>query len=189
MSQLAIMRNAVVTTLKTDLSTWVNEVKTHRGPMDSLEEVQRVAQKAPAVVVPFPRVISSEDISGTVIVNAQWSTFVLAKDIKGVTRDVLAASIAEIILQKLPENRWGLDLYGAPQRIEGRQLYNTKLDKTGLALWAIAWTQQLELGAVGPATLNDLITVHGDHYAGPGEHTDINGLDIPVATNEQTLPQ
>ena len=44
-----------------------------------------------------------------------------------------------------PPCRWALNWAHVPQNVRCDNLYDAALDKTGVSIWAISWTQRIEL--------------------------------------------
>lgn len=178
---LITLRDAIAA----ELAAAIPELKTcegHGGRFD-LQELRRVAAKAPAVFVACLGFGDAEE-EGDTTAELSWAAYVVTKDAPGKPRDEAALAIAQALAVHIPGNRWGLDdAEGRPEGIRGQNLYSDRLDKQGVAMWAISWRQRMNLGgAVDSAELAAFVTFHAEHSMAPGDGE-------PAATDEVTLPQ
>lgn len=173
-------RDAVVADLKTNV-TGLKTCETHAGRFD-LGELKRIALKSPAVLVSILGFGNAKDVGGELLTPLQMSAFVVTRDQPSIARDSSVLAIVKAVSIRISENDWGLNAQ-RPQAIKGQNLYSGKIDKKGVALWAITWRQEVNLGnELDEATLNAFVTLNIDHSLAPG-------TDEPAAIDDVTLEQ
>ena len=78
----------------------------------------------------------------------QLAAFILCKDTLGLSRDLAAANIAQVLMRIIPENQWRLPDHVHPAELVTEEpLVSAASDKAALALTAITWEQVI---AVSP---------------------------------------
>ena len=146
-----------------EIKLWLPGLKTcetHDGRFD-LAEIRRHARKAPAVLVSCGGTPSAENRGDEGInTTRQWNAFVLTLDAPGLSRGEAARNLVDalelLILvgpirtdgptgRQRQANRWGLKGVGQPEQLRSQNLYSGAIDKTGAALWAVSWRQDLSL--------------------------------------------
>lgn len=160
------LRTAI--TAKLDAALPNIDVKSHGGRF-TLQDLQRIATQAPAVRVGCLGVIKAELSGSSVTVTATWGAFALAKDKHQLPRDAGALIMAAQILSIIPENNWGIDDAGLPDKIRGDNVYSGKLDAKGVALWAVTWTQSTEIETLDFESLHDFATFAADYDLDPAD--------------------
>lgn len=159
--------SAVVAQLAEKLPDGVS-VEAHGGTFD-LEELKRVALKAPAV-----RVCLMGTGKGQRATEGEWSVplnlaaAVITRDSVGagakVDRGMAAAALATAVTLVVQGYRFGLAGVGQPEDLIARNEYSGKLDATGVAIWQVTWTQTLLIGDGVDESIAALTsgTVNGD---------------------------
>ena len=120
----------------------VLHVATHVGRFGE-DEVRRYLVKSPAVVL---APLNFDDIAragGTSVFTIHYGAFVIVTHKNGVSRDDIAFAIIERIGLFLP-TMW-TECGQAPTEVDAGNLYTGKIDKLGLALWAIRWKQAIQI--------------------------------------------
>ncbi len=138
------------------------------------EEIKRIAAQAPAVKVAILGVDEAKDTpSGRVEVTAVCGAFLITKSKPGSPRDAAALILVSGALALIPGNLWGLEDTQIPQAVRAQNLFSGELDKTAVALWGITWRQEISVGGIDEATLDDFITFHATwDMAPPDAQTD-----------------
>lgn len=133
------------------------EVNEHGGSF-SLDELKRFAQRVPCVVL-CSLGISSVDYDGEPVANTDWGVFIIAKDKPGLKRDEAALLLVSKALTVINQTqRWGFDTgVHMMTGLKAANLYNANLDKTGIALWAITFTQGYDISVLDIDTLSNLL--------------------------------
>ena len=180
MSVLAV-RASIVQQLQATLPPGV-QVLAHGGRFDSAEEIKRYVTKGPTVLVSCMRIPLSTPGTARVMLPAGWAIFVITKDVPGAPRDQGAIALVEAVLLQINSNLWGRTDVMVPSAIESRNLYSSKVDNLGVALWAITFTQMVTDLAVDTSTLNNFVTFHEDIDMAPAD----GQIDITQTTE---LPQ
>ena len=118
--------------------------KTHSGRF-GLEEVKRLANAAPAVLVSCLRLQANSH--PVIRWSATCAVFVLTRDLVGLPRDVSARSLSAYLCGWLR----GRQFSGchAVSSVDAQNLYAGDLEKIGISLWGITWMQSLE--SINPA--------------------------------------
>lgn len=115
------------------------------GRLD-LDEVQAKGFATPAVLVSRLRLDQGRDLAGPHrVYRVVMAAFVLTKDTLGLPRDMAATNIAQVILQLLPDARFGRGDIGPVERIAEEPIVTPAIRKAGVALTAITWEQDVSL--------------------------------------------
>ena len=180
MSLLAL-RTAIDGAVKAALPT-VKSVKPHGGRF-TLEEIRRIAAQTPSVRIALLGLNSIGQTTGSEVrALAVVAVFVLTRDAPAVHRDVAALALVEVLVKLVPGNVWGLADVDAPNDVRADNLFSTQLDKVGVALWAVNWRQEIELGVFDETALDDFATFNATFDIGETPNTpktdiQIEGLD------------
>lgn len=172
-----VVRDRIVAELARRM-TAVRSVEAHGGTFD-LDEVKRFALAAPAVRVAMlglGRV--SRYGTGELLAPVNFAAVCVARDeakagVGVIPKDIGCAAIAAQAALIVDGNRWGWSaepgapgMVGAPDDLQAENLYSGQIDKTGVALWQVTWTQTIRLGAnrnEAIAALDQLI-VNGEAF-------------------------
>lgn len=109
----------------------------------NVEQIKQLGIKAPAVLVSRLRSRQDKTYAGPHrTFRMQMAAFILCKDELGLQRDLAAANIAQILLNLIPDQQWGLpdDLMPA-EAVSEEPLVSVEANKQGLALTAVLWEQ------------------------------------------------
>jgi len=112
---------------------------THGNGNDGGEDERPGDSDVPEGTRPGRRVLEVEYVA-TVLARAEH------RDLDG---DRVAGALAEILLRRIPEERWGLDGGGGAQ-VRARNTYSQALAERGFAVWTVGWRQSLRLGTSWP---------------------------------------
>jgi len=172
---LTALRAAVVSSIASNISTF-RAVQAHGGKFN-VEELKRIAVQSPACLItmlggPFTR-------QGVQAVGAvQIVAFVVTGGTSATKRDEAALVLAEALAGLVAENKWDYEHAKAPERMALGNLYSGELDRAGVALWAVTWTQQADLAIFDPTTLDDLNQVHTQTDLAPRDGVNEDELAI-----------
>lgn len=120
------------------------------GRLD-LDEVQRSAYATPAVLVSRLRLDQAVSLAGPHhVYRAVMAAFVLTKNTLGLSRETAATNIAQVILQVLPDARFGRADIGPARNIAEEPLVTPAIRKAGVAISAITWEQEVALLPLPP---------------------------------------
>lgn len=119
----------------------------HAGRFDAAE-LRRVAAQAPALflaVLQIPNLTLNGN--NTRVLELSLGAFLATRDQPHYPRDTQMLDLVEQLLQLLPKAKWqdGRVRSVEPASINARNLYSGELDKSGIALWLVSWTQRAEL--------------------------------------------
>ena len=144
---------------------------THGGRFD-LAELRRWANRSPCVLSACLGVQGVDLEGGTQpVANARWAAYVITRGDHIEKRDAQAVAIVETVLATVPGNDWGETDTHNPKSIRADNLYNSALDKVGIALWAVTWDQRLDLSTVALSSLSDWDTFYTDYEIGDDDST------------------
>lgn len=194
----ALIENKIVPGINTALTALKCDVKEHAGKF-TWEELEARRYKCPAVFVSCLgwRNLRAEEATSLALpldgIAPSRVRFVCGVVTKGVKRweqrNKQARLICQTISQLLYENDWTEDNVGEAQDIQAEALFAPKAEADQQSMWLVSWWHPMVFDRESlQAQLDDFITAHGDLYAAPGEHTDAEGDDIPLASLTETLP-
>lgn len=109
----------------------------------NVEQIRQLGIRTPAVLVSRLRARQDKTYAGphrTYVL--QMAAFILCKDEMGLPRDLAAANIAQVLLNLIPDQQWGLvdDLMPA-EAVTEEPLVSIEANRQGLALSAVLWEQ------------------------------------------------
>lgn len=175
------VRDAAVKALYIALKPRTVAVTAHGGQLTT-EELKRISTNAPAVLVACLGVPNIMLEGGVVTADSQWGAFVVTEDRSRVKRDSRGLLIMESVGITIPNNWWSGTAASTPKNITGRNLYSTALDKLGISLWVLNWSQKVDLEAVTTATYDNFERVYATY--------DVNETVDTVETEDQIeVPQ
>ena len=182
MSTITI-RQAVVDTIAAALPA-LRACEAHGGRFDA-KELQRVSTKSPAVLVAITRATGIDLVHGQRAGELTFAAFVCTRDTAEATRADMALQILDGLAGIIPGNRWGLDdAQSEPRSINAQNLFSAGVDRQGVALWGVSWTQSFVLSTdVDMDALNDFLTTVVDYDLDTQQDGD------PVGQDNISLPQ
>ena len=179
---LITLREAIRVKLEEEVDGFA-KVYTHGGRFD-LDELKRWAKQTPCAVVGLLGIPSFEFDGTQVIGNCEWGAFIVTKDASDLKRDGSAVALVSAIAAVVtPLERWGDDAAHQITAIKASNLYGGKVDQSGIALWAVTWTQGYDINRFDITTLEDFTTYHSTTT--PEE---VALVTSPAPTDTVTLP-
>lgn len=152
---LALVRHEIAEFYRGQLNATVIE---YEGTFD-MEALKRVSVQAPAVVVTCTG-IPKFTVEGPVVVGqATWAVITVATK-RGRAAEALA--LMESVAAHLPFQRWNKTASKAPQGIAAANMHSGALEKMGVSMWAIRWSQAVDLDREAIANLGDFAKFYGD---------------------------
>lgn len=124
----------------------LRECAAHPGRVN-LDEVNRWGATTPAVrvaVLGLDRGDAQDD--GRTLYPIRMCAYIVTADTRGLGRDDAALAIVETLAARLPGAAWGAAAADLPTDIKADNLYAGDVGRTGIALWAVTWTQRVLLG-------------------------------------------
>lgn len=182
MSLLAV-RRAIKKTLLADMGELL-EVQEHGGRF-GVDELARFSLKAPCAIVCSLGIDSISTEGDLPVAHSSWGVFFVTKDTPKLKRDESALVLVGKAFKTINQlQRWGFDDgVHMMDSIKGINLYAGKgTDEKGVSLWAIQWTQGVDIQLLDIDTLDDFITYDAVGSI-PGAST-----DTPKIETEVTLP-
>lgn len=156
------MRDDIVTDLTAALVPPLRTITTHPGRMDR-EELLRISLAAPAGYVAALGAEYVQSQPQNLMAEVAWAFFVVTRGTSIETRDKQALAVIYAAMRRIVGNRWGNDLAQVAKNVRWENLYSGTLDKTGLALHAVLWTQAVEVVDENPTTLDDFVTLFAEY--------------------------
>lgn len=172
-------------------------VKEHSGKF-IWSELQEISFRAPAVFVsclgwraPTADEVARLAADGESIHRVRFIAGIVTKSNKAAnTRNQQARLLSEVVTNHLARQDWNQpDVYEAAD-IRCEPLFVPEAERDGQSLWIVDWWHLVAFDAdTVRGQLDDFITLHGDHYGDPGTHVSSQGNEMPLASDEITLPQ
>lgn len=162
------------------------ESTTHGGRFTE-EELRRWGAQAPCAITAVVGFGELNMEGGQKVATVLWATFIVAADTLTLPRDVAAIALVESALDVIhPAQRWDIETASMPENIEAQNLYGSKLDAMGIALWAITWKQKVDINVVDLSNLADFLRVRGSFKTSENEDTPRAeiAVDLPATGDE-----
>jgi hypothetical protein len=179
------LRAAVVAGLKDSLPTLAGKtvkVEPHAGRFDAAE-LKRISAQAPAVFVAVLGLADLSEICGEVSATCQVLAIVVCKDAPGLSRDLAALGMMEALAKIVPGNDWNGAAEKAPEDLRCDNLFSATLDKSGVAMWGVAWRQRAIVATTGVSGSEEGL----DWFLHYHMETEL-AKGAPVAVDDVTLP-
>ena len=117
----------------------------HAGRFD-LEELKMIATRTPAVFVGWLGGPVGDPQGGSIDVELNLVAYVVTGGSGGTARNSEAGAIVETMIRNVPGRQWGHDDDASPAgNLVCENMYNGKIGRHGVALWAVAWRQEARL--------------------------------------------
>lgn len=145
-----VLRTAIVAELKAKMPH-VRSIEAHGGTFTE-DELKRHAVNAPALrVAILGHGRAQNQNSGEWQIPVHVAVVVLAKDEAKeghgrIDRDEAASALATAVSLVVAGNRFDLSGVSRPSDVQAKNEYSGPIDKVGLALWQVTWTQDITLG-------------------------------------------
>ncbi|MFA0056125.1 hypothetical protein [Vibrio echinoideorum] len=180
--------NEIVQYLKPKLEGGVREiekiqtVERHIGRFDKADDIKRwMSNRDGGVRIAALRVPQYETVGNRLIGNVNLVAYVLTTDQFGYEKDLRAEVVAGKLVRELVDRSALPTAYGRVENVRSDNLYSGEIDKLGIAIWSVTWSQQWYLDEeIDLSTLDDFIT-----FGLKGEIAD----GAPTIDGEVKLPQ
>lgn len=180
--------NEIVQYLKPKLEGGVREiekiqtVERHIGRFDKADDIKRwMSNRDGGVRVAALRVQQYETVGNRLIGNVNFAAYVFTTDQFGYEKDLRAEVVAGKLVRELMDRSALPTSYGRVENLRSDNLYSGEIDKLGIAIWSVTWSQQWYLDEeIDLSTLDDFIT-----FGLKGEIAD----GAPTIDGEVKLPQ
>ncbi|MFA0157056.1 hypothetical protein [Vibrio sp. 10N.261.46.A3] len=180
--------NEIVQYLKPKLEGGVREiekiqtVECHIGRFDKADDIKRwMSNRDGGVRIAALRVPQYETVGNRLIGNVNLVAYVLTTDQFGYEKDLRAEVVAGKLVRELVDRSALPTAYGRVENVRSDNLYSGEIDKLGIAIWSVTWSQQWYLDEeIDLSTLDDFIT-----FGLKGEIAD----GAPTIDGEVKLPQ
>lgn len=161
MSNLITFRQSVADAIKVSV-TEAAAVHTHGGRF-SKDDLDRYALKAPCIVVGITGVRQLDEDGGQAVAHLELVAVIVTIDKPKVDRDIGAIGLLQSTLAVVkPSQRFGDENAHPPEAIRGENLFTGKVDKLGVAMWAVTWRQKYDINVFDPNSLPDFLRYRGD---------------------------
>ena len=180
--------NEIVQYLKPKLEGGVREiekiqtVERHIGRFDKADDIKRwMSKRDGGVRIAALRVPQYETVGNRLIGNVNLVAYVFTTDQFGYEKDLRAEVVAGKLVRELVDRSALPTAYGRVENVRSDNLYSGEIDKLGIAIWSVTWSQQWYLDEeIDLSTLDDFIT-----FGLKGEIAD----GAPTIDGEVKLPQ
>lgn len=177
------LRSAIVADITSKIPDF-HTVQAHGGTFDK-DELKRIALKSPACLValmggPLAREGGSPTGEPTLF------AFVVTGGSSSTKRNRAAIILVEEVIRLVANNSWKYECAQAPNGMRMDNLYSGEIDKEGVALWSVSWSQRTDIATFDPddptaqatidANLADFKEMHFDIEPQPAE-----GIAVPLA--------
>lgn len=174
---LLVLRDAIVTDIKTRFAPSKLEVKGHAGRFD-VADLDSFGVSAPEVriaVLSAPRTPNGRNC----YVEAKLAAYIIAQGDRNMDAGDRGMKIASGLLQYLSGNAPGGG--DQPEQLAYQNLYNNETRERGKHLSAVTWSQQIEItGEAHEPDLDDFLTAVATYDYGSAPHaTDTINLEPP----------
>ncbi|TKF30785.1 hypothetical protein FCV50_13340 [Vibrio kanaloae] len=180
--------NEIVQYLKPKLEGGVREiekiqtVERHIGRFDKADDIKRwMSNRDGGVRIGALRVPQYETVGNRLIGNVNLVAYLCTTDQFGYEKDLRAEVVAGKLVRELMDRSALPTAYGRVENVRSDNLYSGEIDKLGIAIWSVTWSQQWYLDEeIDLSTLDDFIT-----FGLKGEIAD----GAPTIDGEVKLPQ
>ena len=180
--------NEIVQYLKPKLEGGVREiekiqtVERHIGRFDKADDIKRwISNRDGGVRIAALRVPQYETVGNRLIGNVNLVAYVFTTDQFGYEKDLRAEVVAGKLVRELVDRSALPTAYGRVENVRSDNLYSGEIDKLGIAIWSVTWSQKWYLDEeIDLSTLDDFIT-----FGLKGEIAD----GAPTIDGEVQLPQ
>jgi hypothetical protein len=149
---LVALRSAIVASIESEISTF-QTVQAHGGRFD-LTELRRVAVQSPAALIAVMGGPLTREGSQAVG-NVQIICFVLTGGDSVTLRDAAALALVESVSSLVAQNKWAYADAKAPTDMVLTNHFLGALDREGIALWSVKWSQRADLAIYDSSALDD----------------------------------
>jgi hypothetical protein len=125
--------------------TDLKSVVSHGGAF-SESELKRWAVLAPCGIVVPIRVGSSKMVATNLVVDVDWSFFIVTRGTSQENRHNEALNLSSLAMRKIANNRWSNTSAQVAKDIAWESLYSSSLDGSGVAIDVVTWTQGVDIG-------------------------------------------
>jgi phage gp37-like protein len=113
----------------------------------NLDELKRMATKLPGVKVAILGIPKTDELaSGEFKATLKMAAFILVGDRRQLSKEIAALNLVEVVTTLIGSNRWGRGDAYMPENISADNLYSGSIDKKGVAIWAVTWSQAIRIG-------------------------------------------
>ncbi len=160
----------------------IQTVERHIGRFDKADDIKRwMSNRDGGVRIAALRVPKYETVGNRLIGDVNIVAYVFTTDQFGYEKDLRAEVVAGKLVRELVDRSAFPTAYGRVENVRSDNLYSGEIDKLGIAIWSVTWSQQWHLDEeIDLSTLDDFIT-----FGLKGEVAD----GAPTIDGEVQLPQ
>lgn len=183
--------STILEAIKVSLATALPELKSARvvGGLFSLADKQREAVPLPAAFVSCQGTDGARVVGEDVVTTAHFAVVVVATDAHAANvapmhrTNAIADLGGRTVRAVALGSDWGDgEVTSAPTDVTSRNKYTPEANGKSLAMWAVTWSQNVQLKPSAPAELDDLALVHAEWTLADGTEP-----DVPDAVDDVTL--
>lgn len=173
------IRTAIAAGIKTKLPE-LRTCKGFHGRFDN-QLVKQYFNAAPGVLVFSPAVASAKQQARQPICSWRWVAYAFASGPSAQKRHDMALLLGEALVGLIVNEKWGVNGASQASDVRGESIYDDELDKDGLAVWAIAWTQPFDIELTAAANISNFLRAYTT-FETPPESPTIEGIvNLPAA--------
>lgn len=171
MSSMVGLRDAIVTNIAAEIPAF--QVVRPYGGTFNREELQRLALKAPACLLVMMGGNIDREGGSPILDGSDIIAFIVTRGSSETKRDEAAIVLSELVAGLAARNSWLWQCARAPEGIQIQNLYSGAIDKLGVALWAVKWSQRLDIDVFDPGSdgenLPDFHSLYTDYDLAPAD--------------------
>ncbi|ODR86710.1 hypothetical protein [Shewanella xiamenensis] len=154
-------------------------VERHAGEFSDMAELVRYAHQGASVRIAALAFNDEQHWEGLVTANVLMAAYVVCQNVGHRPADVLAEVITGRVIDMVTHERWGLDDCDEAKHINAKNLYNTQLDKQGLSVWVVSWTQRMRINTpIDEASLDDFLRLHLAQHQAEGGPVHVSNINV-----------
>lgn len=177
---ISATRNAIVEAVQTAVPS-LREVLPYDGRV-TREDLGRIVASAPAAYVSCLGISLVEDVEDDLVADCQWVISLVVRrqtsaERSNASRSDAATAIVETLLPLIQDSNsstgaWADECDGPPELIRALNIFDVELDKRGVTVWVVTWTQPISLEPWGTAALDDLLRIDTNFSMGGADTPD-----------------
>lgn len=177
---IADTRDAIVSAIKAAVPSF-REVRAYDGRV-TREDLGRVATATPTAFVSCLGISLVEDAEDDIIADCQWVISLVAarqttSERSNASRSDYATAVVETLIPLIKDSNssggaWADYSDGPPESIRALNVFDVELDKRGVTVWVVTWTQPVSLEPWGTDALDDLLRIDTNFSMGGADTPD-----------------
>lgn len=173
-------RDAIVEAIQTAVPS-LREVAPYDGRV-TREDLGRIVAKAPAAYVSCLGIEEVSDAEDDLLAMCQWViSLVLPRQViterTQASRSDAATAVVETLIPVIRDSNsdagaWADECNGPPDKLRAVNVFDVELDRRGMTIWLVTWSQQISLEPWSTAALDDLLRIDTNFSMGGNDTPD-----------------